>query len=85
MRCCSCHLQVASLWHRRRPRMDMSSKEWEGELKWFEAGRCSRLSRTERRCSTKRSPSIHLVSLMSRRPHREQRIQYTTLADVQVN
>eukprot|EP00061_Rhincodon_typus_P012149 g37702.t1 len=38
MRCCSSSLQVASSWHWRRPRMDMSSKEWEGELKGSRLG-----------------------------------------------
>eukprot|EP00061_Rhincodon_typus_P000828 g12890.t1 len=83
MSCCSSNLRVASLWHCRRSRMGMSSEEWEGEMKWFATGRCSCFVRTERRCSVKRSPSLRLVSPMQRRPKREQRMQYTTLADVQ--
>eukprot|EP00061_Rhincodon_typus_P006980 g28187.t1 len=42
----------------------MLSREWEEELKWFATGRYCRLSRTECRCSRKRSPSLHLVSPM---------------------
>eukprot|EP00061_Rhincodon_typus_P001973 g16290.t1 len=30
MRCCSSSFQLASLLHWRRPRLDMSSREWEG-------------------------------------------------------
>eukprot|EP00061_Rhincodon_typus_P017670 g46465.t1 len=44
MRRCSSIFWVASLWHWRRPRMDMSLREEEGELKWFAIGRCCRLS-----------------------------------------
>eukprot|EP00061_Rhincodon_typus_P008495 g31145.t1 len=36
MRCCSSSLQVALLWHWRRPKMDMSAREWEGELKGWQ-------------------------------------------------